>query len=335
MDAAILVLQQLVVDYPDDVEVRMQLARVLLAEGRADDALAEFDALLALTPDDAELLYSAGLLAVEAERPARARRYFLRLLALDESADTVRFILGRIEEELGNPAAAREWYAQVAGEERLSARFRLARLYARDGELERARAVLEALRGEAPGFAPTIYLMENDLLRDAERYDEGIALMNEALTRHPDSIELLYGRALMAAFMKDAVAAEADLRRVLAREPLNVHALNALGYTLVDLTERVDEGFDLIRQAYELDPESPAILDSMGWALYRLGQHGDALPYLRDAWERMPDGEIGAHYGEVLWAQGRFDEARAIWRTARDVDPEHPVLLETMQRLDP
>jgi tetratricopeptide (TPR) repeat protein len=334
-DAAILVFQQLVVDYPDDVDARFQLAWVLIGVDRPDDALAEFDDLLAQGPLDADMLYSIGLFAVEAGRPLRARRYFEMLLAQGEQVDSVRFVLGRIAEELGDPPLALDWYRQVEGDEAVPAGLRAAGLLVDGGDLPLAREWLVELRRSHPGVAVTVYLFEAQLLREAGQDREGIALMGEALTRHPGTIDLFYARALFAVGVDEIADAEADLRRILARDPEHAHALNALGYTLVDRTDRVSEGFELIRRAYVLEPDSAAILDSMGWALFRLGEHVDALPYLKQAWEILPDGEIGAHLGEVLWAQGRIEEARKVWEDADRSDPGHPVLLDTLMRLDP
>lgn len=335
VDAAILVFQQLAVDYPEDVDVRFQLASVLIGADRPDDALAEFDDLLGYGVVDPDTLYNIGLLAVEADRLVQARRYFERLLAQDDEAGAVRFILGRIAEDLGDTAAALEWYAQVDGEEAAPAALRRAGLLADSDDLPAARDALQALRLADPDRAVTAFLFEAQLLREAGEYREGIALMDAALTRHPGTIDLFYSRALLSVFLGEIADAERDLRRILERDPDHAHALNALGYTLVDRTDRLVEGYVLIRRALALEPESPAILDSMGWALFRLGRHDEALPYLEQAWALMVDGEIGAHLGEVLWVLGRFEEARTVWAAAEQADPGHPVLIDTLQRLDP
>jgi tetratricopeptide (TPR) repeat protein len=111
-----------------------------------------------------------------------------------------------------------------------------------------------------------------------------------------------------------------------------VQALNALGYTLADRTDRFDEAYDLIRRAYEQRPDDPAIIDSMGWVTYRLGRLDEAEGYLRQALEKHFDAEIAAHLGEVLWARGRQDEARQIWHDALQRDPDHVLLKQVIER---
>jgi Flp pilus assembly protein TadD len=127
--------------------------------------------------------------------------------------------------------------------------------------------------------------------------------------------------------------AEYDLRIVLADEPDNAAALNALGYTLADQTDRYEEAETLIRRAYELQPNDPSITDSMGWVAYRLGRLEESANYLRQAWSMDKNPEIAAHLGEVLWAMGEEDQAREIWREGLTIDSEHELLADTLRRM--
>ena len=119
------------------------------------------------------------------------------------------------------------------------------------------------------------------------------------------------------------------------KEPKNVHALNALGYTLADRTERLHEAYGYIRQALALEPEEPAILDSMGWVLYRMGRSSEAIEYLRRALNIMQDDEIAAHLGEVLWVSGLKKEAAEVWNKALKANPESIHLKNVLKRFNP
>ena len=125
---------------------------------------------------------------------------------------------------------------------------------------------------------------------------------------------------------------ERDLRRILVLNPDNVDALNALGYTLADRTDRYEAARAFIERALELRPDDPAILDSMGWVLFRQGQAELAEDYFRRALDKVFDAEIAAHLGEVLWSLGRRDEAREIWARALDEAPDHEYLLKVLSR---
>jgi Flp pilus assembly protein TadD len=123
------------------------------------------------------------------------------------------------------------------------------------------------------------------------------------------------------------------LRRVIELKPDSPHARNALGYSLADRRLRLPEARELIARALELAPGDPFITDSLGWVEFRLGNLPEALKHLQTAYSARPDPEIGAHLGEVLWALGRTDEARKVWRDVQTREPSNEVLRETLARL--
>jgi Flp pilus assembly protein TadD len=146
---------------------------------------------------------------------------------------------------------------------------------------------------------------------------------------------LLYAHALAAERLGKLEIAERDMRRILELDPDNVRTLNALGYTLADRTDRYEEALLYINRAYEQEPDDPAIIDSLGWVHFRLGNLDEARSYLQQAWDKTQDSEIGAHLGEVMWAQGDHEAAREIWETSRQSTPDNPVLLEVIHRYNP
>ena len=155
----------------------------------------------------------------------------------------------------------------------------------------------------------------------------------KALEQFPGDTNLLYTRAMLAEKRGDLNGLERDLRDIIAREPDNATALNALGYTLADRTSRYEEAKALIEQAHQLNPEDAATLDSLGWVNYRLGNLDEAERHLRAALARFPDHEVAAHLGEVLWVQGKQREAREVWASALEAKPDSPILRATIKRL--
>ena len=111
------------------------------------------------------------------------------------------------------------------------------------------------------------------------------------------------------------------------------HAHNALGYSLADRNVRLAEARTLIETALKLSPDDPYIIDSMGWVFFRMGDGGKALDFLQRAYRLKRDAEIAAHLGEVLWNQGRRDEAQRIWDDALKASPDNEVLQGTVKRL--
>jgi tetratricopeptide (TPR) repeat protein len=157
----------------------------------------------------------------------------------------------------------------------------------------------------------------------------------QALETDPDNEDLLYARALLAQQLGWFDRAEQDMRRILSNDPDNVRTLNALGYSLADKTDRYEEALGYISKALAQTPDDPAIIDSMGWVQFRLGNLGKARSFLEQAWDLTKDSEIGAHLGEVLWVQGEHEAARSIWAEAKANDPENPALLDVLKRINP
>ena len=178
-----------------------------------------------------------------------------------------------------------------------------------------------------------VYLIEGQLLHDEELYVAAMDLYSEGLQEFPGHSDLLYARALMAEEIDRIDLLEADLKLILAEDPENASALNALGYTLADHNSRVYEALGYIKKALEIRPDDPAVMDSMGWVQFRLGNYAEAETYLRKAFGVLEDAEIAGHLVELLWAQGNFDEANKVMNDTLKRYPEDEYLLELKQRL--
>ncbi len=334
LDPALAGLRQAVQKHGGNARLRVVLARALVENQRYDEAKGQFELLLKLNPDDGEVIYPLALLALNMHDESTAQRYLKRLLKLNYRSDEARFYLGQLAEKAKRYPEARRWYGEVTGEEQgVEARIRLAVVTAKEGDVEGARAILARLRSENRDLAVRLYLAEGEVLRDAGRIDAQVELLSTALDEYPGNVDLLYARALTAEKLDRIDWLERDLRQILADSPDNAAALNALGYTLADRTDRHQEALGYIQRALELEPDDPAILDSMGWVLYRLGRSVEAVDYLRKALALGHDAEIAAHLGEVLWVAGDTEEAKRVWAEALKTAPDAPVIRKTMERL--
>ncbi len=330
------VLKESVARNPSSRVLRVAYARWLVEGDQLELAYAEFQRLLRDTPEDPDVLFSVGALATQLEHWSDARRYWNRLLDLGERSDEAYYFLAEVEYAKGNRQRALEYYQQVGrGPLRMEAAMRRAEVHAELGDMAAARRVFVEQRVLFADRADSLYLLEAELLRTHDRNAEAMAVYDVALQSFPGDPDLLYARAMHAGRQNRLDILERDLRAIIASDPDHADALNALGYTLADQTDRYEEAFELISRALQLDPENVAILDSMGWVQYRLGNLDSAIAYLTRAASRDSDSEIAAHLGEVLWMAGRRDEALSVWKDALKRDSESAHLREVLQRLRP
>jgi tetratricopeptide (TPR) repeat protein len=326
-------IEQTLENDPDNQQLRLQYARLLTA-GDMKAARRQFEILSAQSPRDGDLLLSLALINREVGDDPAARAYLKQLLGLGQRVDEANYYLGRIAEDQGDNQLAISHYMQVEGEpEFISAANRIGQILIGSGQVEQARDTFRLQRQAHPGHAESLYGMEAELLNQAGQRERAMAVYREALQAFPESNTLRYNRSMLAEQMGDLALMERDLRNIIAREPDNATALNALGYTLANRTDRYSEAYDLITRALALQPEEPAILDSMGWVLYRKGRYEEALEYLTRAYTEFPDPEVAAHLGEVLWVSGKTEAATTVWQGALMKDPQHKVLRETLERL--
>jgi len=199
--------------------------------------------------------------------------------------------------------------------------------------MEGARDALQNARIANPGRAADLYIAETQIVQKYGKPQDALALYQTALSAFPENQDLLYNRALYVVELGDFESMERDLMRLLEEDPDHVDALNALGYTLADRNERLDEAYAHVARALKLRPDSPAILDSMGWVLYRQGDLELAAQYLRRALALAQDDEIAAHLGEVLWVSGNRADAKAVWREGLSHAPDSDKIRAAVERL--
>lgn len=321
---------------PDDFDLRIALAGLHAEAGN----VARADRVLAQARPQDDRVFAARLANVAAKIDPKLLKRIERALLQSESSDvpTRAFLLGQLYELREEPDLALSWYAQEpSGGAWAEAQLRRGVLLARDKQdVPGARLLLAELRRQVDDADQRVdaWLLEAELLTPVDRKAAG-QVYDEALAQNGQDVRLLYSRALFRVGDDDVAGLEQDLRSILALDPENVQALNALGYTLADRTDRHQEALGYIERAYAKRPDDGAFIDSMGWVQYRLGNFDEALRYLRRAWELVQDGEVGSHLAEVLWVSGRHDEARALWTELLQRFGDNAALLESVRRLQP
>lgn len=328
-------------NYPKSRDVRTAYAKILIDDKQYDEARNQFEILLKDQPKDLTIMYAMGILGAQMNDRDTAEKYlgaYLKELEAnpDDERDPVQalLILSQIAEDRKNFPAALKWLAQVEpGPAYLEAQVRSAQIMANTGDLGGARNLLSHLKPEGQREQIQIMVADAQLLRDANRVPEGLAVLAKGLERFPEDTGLLYDYAMLAEKANRFDLMENALRKIIKLAPNNQHAYNALGYSFAERNIHLQEAYTLIDKASKLAPEDPFIMDSMGWIYFRLGKLTEAEDYLRRAYAIRPDVEIGVHLGEVLWIKGEKDSAQQLLRDANQKDPQNDLLKSTLARL--
>ena len=324
--------EQLVIN-PDQPRLRLLLARLLFEAQAFSDARVQYQILHEIRPEDGEILFALAMLSIEQADFAQARLHLGRLVRTDQRVNQAQYYLGLVAEKTGDVALALREFAKVdGGYEYLSAQGRIVELISVNQSLEDARSYLAKKKLAHNGLRSQFDLIEGQLLSRVDAEDALFEHLDEAIEAQAGDIPLLYFRAMSGQKYDRLDILERDLKQVLTLDPGNADAMNALGYTLADQTDRYDEAYVLIEKALRLKPEEPAFIDSMGWVLYRLNRYEEAIDYLEQAFERFPNDEVAAHLGEVLWQSGKTRRAKRVWKEALSETPDSTFLQSVVKR---
>ncbi|WP_210397107.1 tetratricopeptide repeat protein [Motiliproteus sediminis] len=315
----------------DHKQMRTLYLRLLLEKQQYPLAEQQAQLLVANHPGDHNLTFYVGALLMENGRLDAAEGYFEQLAMAVGSNSTLHYYLGRIAQQREDRAEALAHYTRVSDAPYLlPSQAEIGRLLDQPEDRDQLTEIYSTARQQHPAAAATLYALEGSWLADKDLKHAAMLVYNEGVSQFPDDTRLRYNRAMLGEQLDDLALLESDLRHLLELEPDNAMALNALGYSLTDRTDRHPEALKLISRALELKPDDPAILDSMGWVHFNLGQLDIALDYLQRAYTSFPDPEIATHLGKAYWALGRTQEAMAVWQEALERDPDSQLLLDAV-----
>lgn len=333
--AAIQYLKGVLDKTPDNKVIRLNYARLLVDSKKLKEARKQFEILANAAPKNSNILYALGILALQSDDLKSAEKYFEQVKSSGRRGLEASYYLGQIAESNENIDSALLYYSLVTrGEYAFTSQLRIARLLAKQGKIASALLKLDNLTVRGDAQLVKRVLARGEIYRGAKRFSEAMKSYNEALKTLPDNSDLLYARALMAERVNRVDILVKDLKTILKTEPNNAHALNALGYTLADRTGKYKEALSYIKRALKLLPDDAAIIDSMGWIQYRLGNNTEALKYLTRAYDLNDDAEIAAHLGEVLLKMGEKVRGQKIIRKGLEQAPDDERLLEVIKRFD-
>ena len=290
-------------------------AMLLLQAGQPREALSRIRELRTRRPEAPGLAMQQARMLLAVGLDELAEPVFFELFARGYETDLCRVELGRIAARKQDWLESIEWYAGIESDELMFAATQgLVRAFAAQGDYEEALAMILGLVRRHPEHSYEGLRLAAGVMLEAGRERDALAAYDEGLRYRPDSRELRLARANVLVELKRYRAAIRGMEELLEDHPRDADVLNSLGYTLADRGIRLQEAYGHIRLALDLEPDSPPIIDSMGWVLYRLGRIDEALPLLEQALQSYSHHEVAAHLCEVLYELGHTERADALLR---------------------
>jgi predicted Zn-dependent protease len=367
-DAALKLIREVLNEEPDNPHALLIETRTLSQLGRNDEALtrlryavdqntrhkrlrhdlarrlvkidlfqakAQYEELVRQNPTERDLLLELMLINRELGNTDEIAAQLKSLNDTPELQSRANYILGRLDEEDENWQDAIEHYLQATGNDEFhQSSQRVANISLAVENVDKTLERLRTLRLNNPEQTVFIYLLEAEILRKEMRDQQGYDLLTAALKTNTNDKELRYARSLFSERLGNIDAVESDLQHIIDRDPENAAALNALGYSIANLSTRLDEAEALVKRALELEPNDPAIIDSYGWIMMLKGNINEAVSLLERAFKYTQDHEIAAHLGEALWLSGDKDRAKVVWEAGLKDTPNSPIIMETLRRLE-
>jgi Tfp pilus assembly protein PilF len=265
-----------------------------------------------------------------------ASKRFEDLLSTGVQSYDALYYLGVIAERRGDPDQALRYFTRVTGGEfELPAQLRAARIRAKQGGLDAGLDYLDQFARSHPQRGPELVAARAGLASSLGDTLRATRILDAGIAQYPDSLDLRMARVFAYERAGREVTAIRDLRQLLAERPGDATVQNALGYALADHDRNLDEAATLISASLAQMPDSAAVLDSMGWVLFRQGKAQEALPYLERAAKLGDDPEIALHLGEVQAALGDAAAAKATWQKGLEANPDDARLKERLEHARP
>ena len=336
-DEAIRFMQTQLRKTPDNIEAQLQYAQLLIEAKQYKKADRHFKKFIKKQSNDSRITHALALLYLQYKQYNSAEYYFKQLLKqakITSERESAYYFLGQVAEKQNKIDQALNYYQKitVGGQHYFSARLHQVLLFKQQGQTEKALDVLTETHPHSSEQDELLIKLEAEIYIETQAYQKALAVYRRGLKNQPDNLDLLYMQGMIAEQANELDLSEQSFRAVMAKDPKNVEAINALGYTLADRTDRYQEAYELIQRAYKLKPDAYYILDSMGWVLYHLEKYPESIDYFNQALAAKYDPEIAAHLGEVLWVSGDQNAALAIWEKAQDRFPTDERLQKTMQK---
>ena len=310
-------------------ESRLELALLYMSSERLEDALGQVSQILLERNDQSAAIRLMAIINFRLDDYDAAWIDFNELLENKSYPMDALYYMARISEIKGNTIKAVQFYSQVnSGTNAIYSQRRVSNLMVALDKRDAARVHLKRFGQKHPKFTQEMLIAEADLLQGLGKNTEALTLYGDLIDSYPNEYKfsLRYAEILLSEGRNSEALKEYAV--LVKRFPGNATILNAYGYLLTDYSKDYKKAIKLIKKALKIEPDNPAIMDSYGWALFRLGRYDQALKELKDAYSIYKDPEIAAHIVEVLLEKKQTEEARNFYLKAREGFPDSSYLIK-------
>lgn len=318
---------------PKNIKIRKMLGKVLMKAEALDESVEAYQKVLDTAPDDGESQFAIAMIYLQQEKEEQAQVYLKRLVNKPRWDAQASFYLGRVEFKNKRYETALTWFDKVTqGPYEYESSMAAVSVLLSQKDFAKAEQRLDKISNKFPKQQLNTRLLKAEIYSTQKQYQKAFDLLTAELVNNPEHRDLIYTRALMAEKIDRLDILETDLKKILLKNPKDAAVLNALGYTLVDRTERYEEAAEYLQQALKLNPDEAVIMDSLGWLRFKQGRIEEALEILQAAYDKVPENEIAVHLVEALLALGDKAEARSVFNKAFLKAPEDEYLIKFLQR---
>ena len=327
--------QKFVKNNPKSNTVRLELAKALVQTEQYPAAKKHFEKLVNSPLASAELSFTVALLALETGDDIMAEQFLNQSLERKYyNPDQVNMYLARIYAQRQNIDKVINFVEKIStGPLFVDSRIFAAQAIRVEKGIDQAIEYLDQYKSLDRQEKLKFLQLKTSFWYNDNQYQKAINLMLSEEEKYTDSADFYFDFGLLYEKNKDFDAMEASLKKAISLKPDYAIAYNALGYSYADRNVKLNDAKKYIEIALSIEPQNHYILDSMGWVHYRLGNYDIAYEFITKAYAIQEDPEIAAHLGEVLWKQGKENEAISVWQGSLERFPENSILIETKNRL--
>ena len=308
---------------------RLELALAYMSSDRLDDALGQVSQILLERNSEYSALRLMAIINFRLEHYDSASKDFNELLEKDMFRMDSLFYLARISEQKSNFSDALKYYSMVtSGVNTVYSQRKVVSLLLSMNQISEAKNHLKDFGQKHPKYMNEMLQIESNLYSELDEYEEALVLSDKLVLYYPKNTGFQLKRANLLLELDRKNEALEAYSAIVKNSPKDPNALNAYGYVLTNYSNNYKKAYKLIKKAIKLDPDNPAIIDSYGWILYRMGKYEEAEEELNRAYQLYKDPEIAFHLIKVLLKTNKKERAKNIFTEARVLFMDNKYLID-------